>query len=180
MDLFTKEFGKRVIAMARVRGALWLGDDALSPGSVELLSVCFFSVVMYVCTSGKMMFANGAVYEGEWRRDFCAGHGELRGKGAEGIRWVYKGNFKGGHQHSDDGVCTYTRETLDELYQKKMVTDYGEYRGRWRKGNREGHGIMQVVDENSPHFGTYDGTSVMEVIGILGCRFILKLTPTIT
>ena len=105
---------------------------------------------------GVMKFANGSVYEGQWKEDQRMGRGKMKypdGKVYEGEFFagkpegrgvfkypsgdVYEGDFVQGRW---DGVGTFTTKKGEE------------YTGQWKEGKLEGQGTFHYGDGN-----TYSG-----------------------
>ena len=86
---------------------------------------------------GKMVYDNGAVYNGKWELNERNGHGTLLSGGTK-----YVGNWEGNKQNGE-GMMTYWDD--DEHVNAK-------YEGVWRDGMRHGYGKL-----TTPTRGTYHG-----------------------
>ncbi|GAV92705.1 MORN domain-containing protein [Cephalotus follicularis] len=81
--------------------------------------------------SGKYVWSDGCVYDGEWRRGMSHGNGRIQWPSGA----VYEGEFSGGYIH---GTGTYTR------------SDNLTYKGRWRLNLK--HGLGYQVYPNADVF----------------------------
>ena len=99
---------------------------------------------------GKYVFADGAVYEGE----FKAGKAEGRGKHRTAVGDVYEGELKAGKREGR-GIYRYAN---GDVYEGELKAGKKEgrgiyryangdvYEGEWKAGKKEGRGIYRSAD----------------------------------
>jgi hypothetical protein len=76
---------------------------------------------------GSFTWANGDVYEGEWKEDVCDGKGVLITANGD----KYEGEFRMG---------------VKEGQGRKVWTNGDVYEGSWRGGQQDGHGTFLMGD----------------------------------
>ena len=69
---------------------------------------------------GKMKYANGEIYEGEWRDDVCCGQGELYKPQGYGRAYTYKGEWRDNKLNGEgvftDPYTSYVGKFVDGKY----------------------------------------------------------------
>ena len=86
---------------------------------------------------GTFLYATGHMYEGEWKADVFEGHGTYRYASGD----VYEGEFKADVQ---EGHGTF------------QSADGNVYEGEWKAGVQEGHGTYRYADVRV-EVGWYEG-----------------------
>ena len=89
---------------------------------------------------GKMKYANGEIYEGEWQDDVCCGKGELyRPSGLYAKLYSYSGEWKD-----------------NKLNGEGMFSDsYTTYKGSFVEGKYNGRGTLTKKLNNSTYTGEF-------------------------
>ncbi|KAL8168178.1 hypothetical protein V2J09_009677 [Rumex salicifolius] len=94
--------------------------------------------------SGKYVWPDGCIYDGEWRRGMRHGHGKLHFPSGA----IYEGEFSGGYMHGDGsytwpGHLTYKgrwRLSLKHGLGYQVYANGDIFEGSWIQGTPEGHG----------------------------------------
>jgi len=103
---------------------------------------------------GKMMFNNGDVYEGDWKEDVREGHGRLIYKNGD----FYDGEFKN-NEREGKGKMSYKMGHI--------------YEGDWKHNHKEGQGII-VYTNGDVYEGEWANDQIEgegKMVFMIGCMY---------
>ena len=99
---------------------------------------------------GRLEYANGSVYEGEWEADEFHGRGRYASANGDG----YEGEFRAGVMHGEGQYWFVNGDEYKGHYKNGLHEGHGvytdasgdKYEGEWKMGVREGRGIKTFAD----------------------------------
>ena len=103
---------------------------------------------------GKMIYANGEIYEGDWVDDVRCGKGKLYRPKLSGEMYSYEGEWNydkmNGKGKFTDGYTTYEGDFVYGKYdgKGKLTKKIGSYtyEGQFRHGLKEGNGVEKCPE----------------------------------